>query len=133
MALSIINNGDLGSVVRAALNAMFGELYRAITQQTLIDQATITWDLNSGQDAIVTLGGIRVLANPTNAVNGMVAILEIRQDATGSRTITSWGSEITWSGDTAPTLTTTPNRKDIITLRRSNNKWVGTFSGNYPI
>jgi len=38
-------------------------------------------------------------------------MINIKQDATGSRTVT-WFSGITWAGGSAPTLTTTANKTD---------------------
>lgn len=90
------------------------------TVQTLTDATTINWDISLGQCAAVTLGANRVFANPTNTVDGGVYILEIIQDSTGSRTITSWGSNFVWAGGSAPTLTTTASKRDFITLHCKN-------------
>ena len=39
----------------------------------------------------------------------------LKQDATGSRTVT-WGTNYKFPGGTAPTLTTTADQADVITL-----------------
>jgi hypothetical protein len=57
------------------------------TYATLTDGATITWDLQTGFDRYVTLGGNRTLSI-TNAVSGDYGTLIITQDGTGSRTLT---------------------------------------------
>ena len=49
--------------------------------------------------------------NPSKPSN---LLLKIVQDATGSRTVTAWDTDIKWAGGTAPTLTTTANGIDII-------------------
>jgi hypothetical protein len=59
----------------------------ASTIQTLTDAATIAWDGNLGQNAVVTLGGNRTLAAITNPINGTVYTLRVIQDATGNRTL----------------------------------------------
>jgi hypothetical protein len=79
----------------------------------LTDGANIATDASLGNIFTVTLGGNRTLDNPTNAASGQVIIYRIKQDGSGSRTIT-WGSDFRFSGGTAPTLTTTANRTDYI-------------------
>lgn len=82
---------------------------------TLTDGANISWDLSQNQVASVTLGGNRTLSNPTNKVDGAVYILIVRQDGTGGRTL-SFSSDYKFAGGTAPTLTTTASKADIMTF-----------------
>jgi hypothetical protein len=56
--------------------------------QTLTDGATINWDMSLATAATVTLGGNRTLATPTNIQIGQTYKLVVKQDATGSRTLT---------------------------------------------
>jgi len=70
----------------------------------------------------VTLTGNATLA-VSNVSVGQIFIIELAQDSTGSRTVT-WWSTIKWAGGTAPTLTTTANKKDVFGFRC-------TSSGNY--
>jgi len=77
---------------------------------TATDGATVTFDLSQSRNWIVTLGGNRTLAL-SNVVTGMVFMVTLKQDGTGSRTAT-WWSGISWAGGTAPTLTTTANKAD---------------------
>lgn len=86
------------------------------------DGATVTFSLAVANIGTVTLGGNRTLALSGVDV-GQVFMLELTQDATGSRTVT-WFSTIKWAGGTAPTLTTTANKTDIFGFRC-------TSSGNY--
>jgi len=80
----------------------------------LTDGASIATDASLGNVYTVTLGGNRTIANPTNPTSGQKIIYSIRQDATGSRTIT-WGAAFRFSVDLpAPTLTTTANKTDHI-------------------
>jgi hypothetical protein len=83
--------------------------------QTLTDGATISWDMEAGFNAKVTLGGNRTLGTPTNPKAGMTYCLAVIQDATGSRTMT-WPSAFDWGTTGAPTLTTTASKRDRITL-----------------
>lgn len=87
------------------------QVWAAAALVTLTDGATITPDFSAGLNFVVTLGGNRTLANPTNVKEGQSGVLLVKQDATGSRTLT-WGSNWKWAGATAPTLTTTASRTD---------------------
>lgn len=86
-----------------------------INRVTLTDGANINWDLTQGILATVTLGGNRVFNNPTNLRPG-TCLLIMKQDATGSRTITSWGSAFKWANGSAPTLSTGANAVDILSF-----------------
>ena len=84
----------------------------------LTDGATISTDaslgLTTGATYVVTLGGNRTIANPTNLIDGQKLIYILIQDATGSRTVT-WGSNFNFSSDTpAPTLSTAIGAIDVI-------------------
>ncbi len=95
------------------------------TYQDLVaatDGATVTFDVSDGNIQTVTLGGNRTLAI-SNAKVGQVFMLRLQQDATGSRTVT-WFTTIKWAGGSAPTLTTTANKADIL-------GFLVTSSGNY--
>lgn len=85
-----------------------------VTKQTLTDGATITWDLAKGHIAEVTLGGNRSLA-VSNVNRTGTAVLIVKQDATGGRTL-SYSSAFKWPGGTAPTLSTNANSVDILTF-----------------
>jgi hypothetical protein len=84
---------------------------------TLTPGATVTPDWNDGniQSVIIDQVGV-TMANPTNIQIGATYILVVVQDGTGSRTITTWGSAYEFPANTAPTLTTTADRADVITL-----------------
>lgn len=95
---------------------------------TLIDGATINWDVSIAQKAKVTLGAAgRTMAAVTNPVEGTTYSLWVIQDATGNRTITTWtggagGFDFGVAG--APLLSTAANRADLLTFEAL------TFGGN---
>ena len=89
---------------------------------TATDGATVTFDLSDGNYQKVTLGGNRTLAL-SNVKVGQFFVLDLVQDATGSRTVT-WFTTIKWAGGAAPTLTTTASKIDTL-------GFVCTSSGNY--
>ncbi len=79
--------------------------------------AALTIDFNSGNNQRVTLTNTTTLTL-SNGKAGGVYTLELVQDGTGSRLVT-WaasGASVLWPGGTAPTLTTTINRADIVTF-----------------
>lgn len=86
----------------------------AHTDQTVTDAATVNWNCDSGGIGTVTLAGNRTIAAPTNLKKGTY-ILHVKQDATGSRTVT-WNAVFKWPGGTAPTLSTAASAHDIITF-----------------
>lgn len=81
---------------------------------TLVDATTVSWDLQTGFNAVWVLGGNRTLS-VSNPKDGWVYTLRVVQDSTGSRTIT-WPSSFKWGAAGAPTLSTLPNKQDIITI-----------------
>jgi len=86
------------------INSVYGD----ITADT--DGATVTFDVSVTGKHSVTLGGNRTLAISNDKI-GQVFLITLKQDGTGSRTVT-WFSGISWAGGSAPTLTTTLNKAD---------------------
>ena len=74
------------------------------TITTLTDGATVTPDFAASNNYVLTLGGNRTIANPTNLTAGQSGSIFLVQDGTGSRTA-AWGSYWDFAGGTAPTLT----------------------------
>ena len=79
----------------------------------LTDGATINWDMASGFNASVTLGGNRTLANPTNTIVGRTGAIVVTQDGTGSRTL-AYGTNWEAAGGVFPVLSTAAGAKDVI-------------------
>lgn len=96
----------------------------APTIYTETDGATITFDLANSVSQVVVLGGNRTLA-VSNDTGNVVFNIQLKQDGTGSRTVT-WFSGITWAGGSAPTLTTDPNKTDWFGFRRTGS---GAYHG----
>ena len=78
--------------------------------------STATPDLSLGFDFVWTLGAAGMtLANPANATKGgQKGIIYLVQDATGGRTITTYGSNWKFPGGTKPVLSAAGNAVDII-------------------
>jgi len=99
------------------------------TAFTANSSTAITLALTNGTVQIITLTGNATVTMPT-AVAGKSFILFLKQDATGSRTVT-W-STVKWSGGTAPTITATASKQDILSFFSDGTNWYGVTVGqNY--
>lgn len=89
-------------------------IVRGAAVVALTDAVTISTDASLGNIFTVTLGGNRTISNPTNPTDGQKIVYRLKQDATGSRTIT-WGAAFRFGIDVPnPTLTTTAAKTDYI-------------------
>ena len=114
--------------IAAALNAAGG---LSITQ---VAESSNTFVGTNVEWSSGTIHAITLTANKTLTFTGAVAqqsiTLIIRQDATGSRIIT-WPT-MRWPAATAPTLTTTANKVDIISVYYDGSDYFGFVGGqNY--
>jgi hypothetical protein len=74
--------------------------------------------LISGQNQNFTMG------NPINLVAGQSGIIMITQDATGGRTITSWGSYWRSAGEVKPVLSTPASSYDLLSYYVINSSLI---------
>ena len=88
-------------------------VYTSAAEVTLTDAATITVDMNTFINAVVTLAGNRALGNPTNEKPGQSGHIRIVQDGTGTRTLT-YGTDWEFAGGVAPTLSTPAASEDLL-------------------
>ena len=98
--------------------------------QTLADAASIAWALDPSKIATVTLGGSRTLANPTNKAAGGTYLLIVKQDATGSRTL-SYGTEYKFPSGIKPIMPTAPNSVTILTFVTDGVNMYGLSQGDF--
>jgi hypothetical protein len=99
------------------------------TPYTANSSTAITLALTNGTVQIITLTGNATITMPS-AVSGKSFIMFLKQDATGSRTVT-W-STVKWAGGTAPTITSTASRQDIYSFFSDGTNWYGVTVGqNY--
>ena len=80
---------------------------------TLTDAATVALDFNDANMFLVTLGGNRTLAAPSNATAGQVGSIYVIQDGTGSRTL-SYNNAWRFPAGSVPVATTTADAVDIL-------------------
>ena len=90
-----------------------------------------TISLADGSFQVLTLTGNATITMPT-ATAGRSFILLLKQDGTGSRTVT-W-STVKWPGGTAPTITATASKQDIFSFVSDGTNWYGGTGGqNYTV
>lgn len=132
---------------RAAITATKGLIVVNTTNNAIAYNDGTNWGYLSG--ALQTVAGsggtvaiaygagniadITLTASTTFTFSGHVVgtyILKLTQGGTGSYTVT-WPATVKWSGGTAPTLTTTVGKTDIVTLFHDGTNFYGTYSLNY--
>ena len=93
--------------------------------------ASHTFDLTNGtlQTATLTSATAATFTMPT-ATAGKRFTLFIKQPAAGTITTATF-TGVKWSGGTAPTITATLGRLDIINFYADGTNWYGTFVQNY--
>ena len=100
-----------GTINAAGLKTT-GTMYSVeVDNATSTGATTVDWSKSNTQTVIL---GASIALTFTNGQPGGHYTLALKQDATGSRTITSWGSNVRFSSGIAPTLTTTANKTDYI-------------------
>ena len=91
-----------------------------------------TIDLANGSVQILTLTGNCTFTFPT-ATAGRSFILILKQDGTGSRTVT-WPAAVKWPSGTAPTITSTASKADKYVFTADGTNWIGSNAGqNYTL
>ena len=91
-----------------------------------------TIDLANGSVQILTLTGNCTFTFPT-ATAGKSFIMLLKQDGTGSRTVT-WPSAVKWPSGTAPTITSTASKLDKYIFTADGTNWYGSDAGkNYTV
>ena len=123
--LLLFNTTNKGVAYRDGTN--WGYLSGA-PQTVAASGGTVNVSFASGNIINMTL-----TASTTLTFSGHVVgtyIFELIQGGSGSYTIT-WPASVKWSGGTAPTLTTTVGKTDIVTLFHDGTNFYGTYSLNY--
>ena len=139
-----IANGGTGQTTLAAASIATYTGTETLTNKTLTNptvtnyvetpysansSTAITLALTNGTVQIITLTGNATITMPT-AVSGKSFTILLKQDATGSRTVT-W-TTVSWPSATAPTITSTASKMDRFTFISDGTSWFGATAGqNY--
>lgn len=119
---TLSNQTDLQAVLNSKQPA------NSVNQQTVTALNT-TVNLANGNIIELTLQSNTNL-NFTGGELGTY-VFKLIQDNVGGRLITSWPSTVKWSGGIAPTLSTTANKIDIITLVKTSDNFYGAYMLNF--
>lgn len=102
-----------------------------INEYTVSPLETTTIDWTNGNKAAMSMTvspSTVAFTNPPRASN---LILRISQDGTGSRTVSTWDTDIKWADGSAPTLSTAASAIDIISFYFDGSKYYGVASTNF--
>jgi hypothetical protein len=89
---------------------------------------SVTPDLSAGIDFTWTMSSATsTLVNPTSPKSGQKGMLYLKQDGTGGRIITTWGSSYKFPGGVKPTLSTAANALDVISFAVKSSTEVECF------
>lgn len=116
------------------IDALFEWINRAVAWQNpniLKDGATVTWNINNGYNAQVTLEGSRVL-QVAGARLGTYGTIKIIQGGSGSYTLTlPSGSKVANAGAGAITLSTAVGSIDIASFYYDGTNYFWTLSTDF--
>ena len=101
-------NAQIAATASATFSGAVGTPIVSLSAAT-----SVALDLSSGNDFGITLGNATTLVNPTNAKIGQTGTIAVKQDGTGSRTL-SYGDAYNFASGTAPTLSTAAAATDIL-------------------
>jgi hypothetical protein len=104
-----------------------------VSASATINASTLTLNLTGSGVFFVTLNSAITTFTISNAPAGSSALTLIFT-ADGTPRSVTWGTAVTWSGGTAPTLTSTANKRDVFTFLTLNGgtNWLGFTGGqNY--
>ena len=91
-------------------------IVQKVTTYTPAGAATATLDVSVGAIHAITMPAGNITIAISNEAAGKCFLVEITQDDPGSRTVT-WFTTIKWAGGSAPTLTTTADKRDVFGFR----------------
>ena len=126
--LRVVTDGMGNSSTILASTA--GILYTTLTNSPSVSAGAVTFNCALADIFATTLvTGTPTAITMSNARAGSY-VIRLKQSAGGSATVT-WSTTIVWAGGSAPTLTTTANYSDIITLVYDGITWRGTATLNF--
>ena len=123
---------NIGAATASSLNStgdITAKRYKLTMPSAITAASTTNIDLSTGNVFSINLGSNITTLNLTNPAIGTY-LIKLVQDATGARTI-SFPVAWKWAGGIAPTLTTTANKLDIVTLVYDGTTYYATIVKNF--
>jgi hypothetical protein len=132
---AIVENGvGIGSSTPWAGLAVVAGKAIVVGENTLATSTSMTIDWRNGNQQLVRLGTSATTISFTGFIEGQKLVLTVCNPNATAGAI-SWGTQVLWSGGTAPTQTTTANKCDVwsflATVATSTIKIFGTQSANF--
>ena len=119
--LDISGNSDLDGTLSVA-GAMTSETSAKITQVAITSSSNaIAWDAAAAANAYHVTTENTTFSAPSNAVEGAIISVELAQGGT-ARTV-AWNTVFEFAASTAPTITATANKTDILAFRYNGSVW----------
>jgi len=117
-----ISSGALSGVTSVAASTVTASTSAAITQVALTSSSNaIAWDASAAANAYHLLTENTTFAAPSNAVEGAIISVEIAQG--GTPYTVAWNTVFEFAASTAPTMTATANKTDILSFRYNGSIW----------
>ena len=129
---ALVGTTDTQTLTNKTIEA--GTFTNGYTEETVTANTSTAYtiDLANGSVQILTLTGNCTFTFPT-ATAGRSFILILKQDGTGSRTVT-WPAAVKWPAGTAPTITSTASKADKYIFTADGTNWIGSNAGqNYTL
>lgn len=114
--LNVTGATVLSSTLGVTGKTTVAQTVQTVTSYTPDAAGTATLTVNLGNIHKITMPEGNITIAISGEATGQCFIIEITQDAVGSRTVT-WFTTIRWAGGSAPTLTTTASKRDVFGFR----------------
>ena len=117
-----VSSGALSGVTSVAASTVTASTSAKITQVALTSSSNaVAWDAQAAANAYHLLTENTTFAAPSNAVEGAIISVEIAQG--GTPYTVAWNTVFEFAASTAPTMTATANKTDILSFRYNGSIW----------
>jgi len=117
-----VSSGALSGVTSVAASTVTASTSAKITQVALTSSSNaVAWDSTAAANAYHLLTENTTFAAPSNAVEGAIISVEIAQG--GTPYTVAWNTIYEFAASTAPTMTATANKTDILSFRYNGSIW----------
>ena len=94
-----------------------------ISQVALTSASNVSWDARAAANAYLELGHNVTIGIPSNPVEGAIISVEIAQPGSGGPYTVAWNTIYEFAASTAPTMTATASKTDILSFRYNGSIW----------
>lgn len=115
-----------GSVDTSASVLVVGQYYSVLVDEGTISTTSMTVNWSSGNEHKAILNSNTTISFSNGVIGGRYVLL-LKQDSTGSRTVT-WPVSVLWPGSSTPTLSTTGSKTDLFTFLYDGTNYFGNSS-----